>query len=139
MMRVSELMSTGVVVAQPDHTVEYVRQQMTTLKIHAVPVAEADGTPVGLVHSRDLIVELDPETPVHEVMNDDVLTVELGTDVKMAAKIMRQHRRHHLIITDAGAIAGILSAFDFLQLIEKLVFEDDEGAEFRTGVFRAAS
>ena len=133
---VSDLMSAGVVVAQPDHTVDYVRRQMRTLEIHAVPVAEADGRPIGLVQSRNLIVDLDPETPVREVMDTDVLTVERGTDVKMAAKIMRQKRRNHLVITDAGSIVGILSSFDFLALVENAEFHDDEEAAFKTGVFQ---
>lgn len=137
---VNDLMSPGVVVAQPDHTVEYVRRQMRTLEIHAVPVADAEGTPVGIVHSRDLIVDLDPDTPVHDVMDANVLTAERGTNVRMAAKILRQHRRNHLVVTDAGVIVGILSSFDFLKLVENAEFRDDEDDEaaFKTGVFQVA-
>lgn len=134
---VNDLMSPGVVVAQPDHSVDYVRRQMRTLEIHAVPVAEADGTPVGLVLPRNLIVDLDPETPVREVMEAEVLTAERGTKVTAAAKIMRQNRRNHLIITDAGSIVGILSSFDFLKLVESAEFEDtEEDSAFQTGVFQ---
>ncbi|MDA8020687.1 MAG: CBS domain-containing protein [Thermoanaerobaculia bacterium] len=135
---VNDLMSPGVVVAQPDHTVEYVRRQMRTLEIHAIPVAEDDGTPIGLVQSRNLIADLDPAKPVREVMEKDVLTAERGTNVRLAAKILRQNRRNHLIITDAGAIVGILSSFDFLKLVEGVEFQDEEDAEdatFKTDVF----
>lgn len=134
---VNDLMSPGVVVAQPSHTVEYVRRQMRTLEIHAVPVAREDGTPVGLVQSRNLILDLDADMPVSEVMESDVLTAERGTNVRMAAKIMRQHRRNHLIITDGGTIVGILSSFDFLKLVESAEFQDaDDEAAFKTGVFQ---
>lgn len=136
-VRVSDLMAPGVVVAQPDSTVDYVRRQMKTLEIHAVPIEGEDGTVVGLVHSRDLIDDLDPETPVEEVMDRDVLTVELGTEVHLAARMMRQHRQSHLVVTDADRIAGIVSAFDFLQLVEstRFVRAGDETSEFKTGAF----
>lgn len=137
---VNDLMSPGVVVAQPDHTVDYVRRQMQTLEIHAVPVAKDDGTPIGLVQSRHLIVDLDPDTLVSDVMETEVISAERGTNVRMAAKIMRQHRRNHLLITEAGSIVGILSSFDFLKLVESAEFrdDDDDEAAFKTGVFQVA-
>ncbi|MEM1177039.1 MAG: CBS domain-containing protein [Acidobacteriota bacterium] len=134
-VKIDRLMAQGVVVAQPDHSVHYVRRQMKTLDIHAVPVADASGAPVGIVRSRDLINVTDPQTPVEQVMEKDPLTVDRHFDVSAAAALMRRHRQRQVIVTEHGKIAGIVSAFDFLELLEGRRFEEREAQEFRTGIF----
>ena len=132
---IDRLMAQGVVVAQPNHSVTYVRRQMKTLDIHTVPVADESGAPVGIVRSRDLLDVSDPETPVAEVMDPNPVTVDRRADVAAAASLMRRHRQRQAIVTDGGKIAGIVSAFDFLELIEGYRFQEKEAPEFRTGIF----
>lgn len=133
---IDRLMAQGVVVAQPSHTVTYVRRQMKTLDIHAVPVADADGTPIGVVRSRDLLDISDPETPVEQVMDRELVTVDRTCEVSAAAALMRRRRQRQVIVTDDGKIVGIVSAFDFLELLEGYRFQETEAPEFRTGIFR---
>ena len=132
---IDKLMAQGVVVAQPDHSVDYVRRQMKTLDIHAVPVAGKDGQPVGIVQARDLIDATDGQLPVSQVMCRQPLTVERHFDVSAAAALMRRERKRQLIVTEDGRIVGIVSAFDFLELLEGYRFEVKESPEFRTGIF----
>lgn len=134
-VKIDRLMAQGVVVAQPDHSVHYVRRQMKTLDIHALPVADSHGTPVGIVRSRDLINVADPEMPVERVMEANPITVDRHTDVSAAAALMRRHRQRQVIVTDSGKIVGIVSAFDFLELLEGRHFVEKDAQEFRTGIF----
>ncbi|MEM9556578.1 MAG: CBS domain-containing protein [Acidobacteriota bacterium] len=137
---VQSLMAQGVVIATREHTADYVRRQMKTLDIHAVPVADAEGRPIGIVRWRDLL-DVDDEAPVAEIASPHVLTADLRTDVRQAARVMRSQGRHHIVITDRGKIAGIVSAFDFLRLVEAdAPSEQNPQAEtresFNTGIFQ---
>lgn len=136
-LTVDKIMAQGVVVAQSDHSVEYVLRQMKTLEIHAVPVADPDGRPVGIVRARDLLGDPARDTPVTEVMCSDPVVVAGGLDVQAAADLLRRRRHQHLIVVREGKIAGIVSAFDFLELVAGHRFEmKDEAPEFRTGIIQ---
>lgn len=125
---VAQLMAQGVVVASPEHTVDYVKRQVLTLDIHAVPVADADGKPLGIVRSRDLLRAKDDQEPVSKIMDRDVVTIEKRAGAETAAHLMQRRRSRQLVVVDGGKIVGILSAFDLLALVA-------EGtAEFTTGV-----
>ncbi|MEM6792547.1 MAG: CBS domain-containing protein [Acidobacteriota bacterium] len=137
MVKIESLMAQGVVVARPEHSIEYVRRQMKTLDIHAVPVADASGAPVGLVRSRDLIEVADLEAPVESMMCRDFLALDRRVSVQQAAASMRRGRHRQVIVTENGRIAGIVSAFDFLELLEGYRFEHREDApDLRTGYFK---
>lgn len=134
---VRDLMAQGVVVARPDHTIDYVRRQMKTLEINAVPVADPDGKPLGILRASDLIQAVEADWRVDRVMTLHVPTVEATLGVRDAARLMTEQRVHHLIVTQEGKIAGILSSFDFLELIASHRFEmvADE-PEFKTGIYQ---
>jgi predicted transcriptional regulator len=129
---VNDLMSAGVVIARPDHTIDYVRRQMRTLEINAVPVADPDGKPVGIVRSSDLRADLDPKTPCADVMTRDVPTINQEEEVAIAARQMINTKTYHLIVTHKGKISGIISVFDFLELLAARKDEPD----FKTGVYQ---
>ena len=132
---IDKLMAQGVVVAKPDHTADYVRRQMSTLEIHAVPVADDEGRAIGIVRTRDLLGSVSPETPVAEIMCSDPVVVVDTIEVQAAASLLRRRRHHHLVVTRDEKIVGIVSAFDFLELIEGHRFElVEEPPEFRTGI-----
>jgi CBS domain-containing protein len=37
----------------------------------------------------------------------------------VAARLMREHRIHHLVVVDGGRAVGIVSSYDFLSLVEE--------------------
>ncbi len=139
-LKVSDLMAQGVVVARPDHTAGYVRRQMRTLEINAVPVADPDGKPLGILRASDLIQGIEDETRVDQVMTLHVPTIDETVQIRDAAQLMVEQRVHHLIVTEGGRISGILSSFDFLALIGSHRFEmiADE-PEFKTGIYQVVA
>ena len=76
------------------------------------------GVPIGIVSSTDLIPNVDPGAPVDSVMTDRVYTVPKYEDVSIAARVMRNHKIHRVVVTHEKKIAGVLSAFDLLKLVE---------------------
>lgn len=121
-VKVRDLMQAQVVTAQPHHTVDHVRALLERNRIHAVPVVDSDGHPVGIVSSTDLTGAVKDASPVSAIMTGKVYTVPAYDDVHVAARVMRNHQIHRVVVTDEHKVVGILSAFDLLQLVEERRF-----------------
>ena len=118
-VKVSDLMAQQVVTAEPHHTVEHVRKMLDRNRIHAVPVLDPEGHPVGIVSLTDLNAPgLKDGAPVSRVMTEKVYTVPLYEKVSIAARVMRNHQIHRVVVTHEGRVEGMLSAFDLLALVE---------------------
>lgn len=117
-VKVEELMTKSVVTAEPHQSVEHVRNMLENNSISAVPVVNSDGHPVGIVSSTDLAHELKPNTPISHVMTEKVYTVPQYDDTSIAARIMRNHNIHRVVVTHEHTVVGMLSAFDLLKLVE---------------------
>jgi CBS domain-containing protein len=123
---VQELMSKRVVSARPLDSVATLRQLMERNWVHAIPVLGPQGEVFGIVTASELIGGLDAATPAHRIMSERVYKVAPETEAHIAAGLMRRHKLHHLIVTRGPALAGVLSAFDLLPLIEKWHFSRAE-------------
>jgi CBS domain-containing protein len=117
-VKVDELMSRSVVCAEPHQTVDHVRGMLARNHVTAVPVVDSDGHPVGIVSATDFQPGVNGRSPVSSVMTEKVYTVPRYDDVHVAARVMRNHRIHRVVVTDEKKIVGILSAFDLLKLVE---------------------
>jgi signal-transduction protein with cAMP-binding, CBS, and nucleotidyltransferase domain len=51
-------------------------------------------------------------------MTEKVYTVPRYDDVSSAARVMRNHKIHHVVVTHEQQVVGILSSFDLLKLVE---------------------
>lgn len=111
-------MSRSVVTTEPHKSVDHVRSKMEKGRISAIPVVNTDGEPVGIVSSTDLVAELKGSSPISTLMTEKVYTVPQYDDVSIAARVMRNHRIHRVVVTHEKKVVGILSAFDLLKLVE---------------------
>ena len=116
-IKVYDLMVRDVFEAGVDDPVSQVRDLMTQRKIHAVPVVGHDHEIAGIVTSTDLVPGLDPDTPVSEVMTAAVHTVSPNGDARDAARMMLEHRIHHLVVTHKKRTVGIISSYDLLRVV----------------------
>lgn len=117
-VKVSELMSQSVVTAQPHQSIEHVRGMLEKNRISALPVVNTEGQPVGIVSSTDLAQDLKSGAKVSSIMTDSVTTIPQYDDASIAARVMRNHKIHHVVVTHEKKVVGILSAFDLLKLVE---------------------
>jgi CBS domain-containing protein len=117
-VKVEELMTKSVITAQPHQSVEHVRNMLEKNSISAVPVVDSDGHPVGIVSSTDLVRELKPSSPISQIMTEKVYTVPQYDDTSIAARVMRNHKIHRVVVTHEKQVVGMLSAFDLLKLVE---------------------
>jgi len=52
-------------------------------------------------------------------MSEELVTISPSSSLSTARELMREHRIHHLLVTKAaGELLGILSATDFLKLLD---------------------
>jgi CBS domain-containing protein len=122
-LKIADLMAKDVIRAQPHHTVDHVRGLMRRNRILAVPVVGPDDEPVGIITSSDMLQDLNGATPISNLMTERVYKVPAYNDVNIAARIMRQHRIHHVVVTHEQKLVGIISSFDLLQLVEDHRFD----------------
>lgn len=117
-VKIADLMRPRVITAQPHHTVDHVRRLCARNRIHAVPVLDHEGAPIGIVSTADLATDVSATAPVKRVMTSGVRTIARYDDVSVAARLMRRHRIHHLVVTHEKRVVGILSSLDLLALLE---------------------
>jgi len=117
-VKIADLMAKRVITAQPHHSVDHIRGLLDRNRIHAVPIVGPDGEPSGIVTTADLVPKLKGETPVKRIMSDRVYCLPAYNDVSTAARLMRKHKIHHVIVTHEKKVVGILSSLDLLKLLE---------------------
>ena len=116
--QVHDLMTESVVTTGRNSSIEEVRRLMEEHGVGAIPVVDQAGQPVGIVSSTDLLRDVDPGSPVEMVMTDGVYTVPKYDDVSIAARVMRNHKIHRVVVTHEKKVVGVLSSFDLLKLVE---------------------
>ena len=119
--KIAELMQAQVVTAQPHHTVDHVRRMMNRNNVHVIPILASDGELRGIVSSSDFLDDLKGGAPVSRIMTEKVYTVAQYDDVHTAARVMRNHKVHHVVVTHEQKVVGILSSFDLLKLVDDRV------------------
>ena len=117
---VEELMHRQVMTLTKHETVGHARKLMVDHQVSALPVVGPDREPLGIVTSSDL---LDAHghaegAPVSVVMSPAPYTVPPGEGPHIAARIMRNHHLHHVLVVDQKRVVGMLSTFDLLKLVE---------------------
>ncbi len=117
-IKVKDLMSKSVVTAQPHHSVATIKEKMTKHKLNSIPVVSTTKEPVGVVSAADIVAVEKAGLPVSRIMTEHVYTVPGYDDVSVAARIMRNHKIHHLMVTHDKQLIGIISSFDLLKLVE---------------------
>ena len=116
--KVADLMTESVVTTELHASIDRVRRILQRNKVGAVPVVDSDGQPVGIVSTTDLVPKLKPDSPVSTIMTEKVYTVPKYDDVSVAARIMRNHQIHRVVVTHEQKVVGMISAFDLLELVE---------------------
>lgn len=117
-VKVHDLMTQTVVTTEPHVTVDRVRGILQRNGVSAVPIVDTEGKPVGIVSATDLVASLKPESPISTIMTEKVYTVPQYDDVSVAARVMRNHKIHRLVVTHEQKVVGVISAYDLLALVE---------------------
>jgi CBS domain-containing protein len=117
-MRVSDIMTTEIAVAERDTTAEEIATMMRDENVGAIPVVDEENALEGIVTDRDIVVRCiahgrDPaECTAEDIMTDDCHAVAPDIDVKEAARIMAKFQVRRLPVVEDGELVGMLSIGD---------------------------
>ena len=129
---VRDVMTRDVVTLGPNDKLLVADDLMRLGRIRHLPVVDEAGALVGIVSQRDLfhsglIKALGYGTHaqrqaldmvvVKEAMRSQVVTTELETPLREAAKLMIDRKIGCLVVVDQRRIAGILTESDFVKLV----------------------
>ncbi|NNF23408.1 MAG: CBS domain-containing protein [Rhodobacteraceae bacterium] len=117
-VKIAELMAKRVITSRPHETVGHVRDKMQRSKVHSIPIVGPQNEPLGIVTTADLARRVKDSSPVSRIMTRDIVVVPAYNDVSVAARIMRKHKIHHVIVTHEKQVVGLISSFDLLKLLE---------------------
>lgn len=116
-MKVRDVMTSEVVTANADTTLEEIATMMKSEDTGAIPVVEEDEL-LGIITDRDIVIRCVAEgRDPAEVMAEDILTealevVDPDTDVAEALEMMGRHQIRRLPVVENGELVGMVSIGD---------------------------
>ena len=116
-MKVSEVMTRDVQTVSPDQPVQEAASFMLSADAGSIPVTQGDRL-IGMITDRDIAVRgvakgYGPDTPVRELMTDDIVTARLDDDTDdIAARMSSAQVRRLPVIDDQERLCGIVSLGD---------------------------
>lgn len=124
---VKEFMKAPVATCVLQADVGKVRDLMRQKGFSAVPIVEIKGEQIlirGIVTNTDLMGAFDDNVPIEQVMTHGVYVIDPEATAQEAAKMMLNHKIHHLLVIEETRIIGMLSSLDFVSLIASQGFGD---------------
>ena len=120
----------------PEHYVYDANRLMAKYKISGVPICE-NGRLVGLITNRDLrfMDESDYSQKISQVMtNKDIVTAPVGTTLKEAQLLLKQHKIEKLpIVDEEGMLKGLITIKDIEKSVQYPNSARDENGRLLCG------
>ncbi len=92
--------------------------------IYYLFVVDAEQKLRGVISLRDLVIA-DPDTPLEEIMDPDVIAVTAGVDQEEAARVMTRYDLLALpVIDETGKLLGVITIDDVVDVLEDEASED---------------
>jgi len=116
-MKISEVMTRDVQTVRPDQPVQDAASFMLSADAGSIPVTDGDRL-IGMITDRDIAVRgvakgYGPDTPVRELMTDEVICVREEDDVEDVASRMSSAQVRRLPVIDGDErLCGIVSLGD---------------------------
>jgi CBS domain-containing protein len=116
-MKVSEVMTRDVQTIRPDQRVQEAASFMLSADAGSIPVTDGDRL-IGMITDRDIAVRgvamgYGPDTPVRELMTDDIVCARADDDIDdVASKMSEAQVRRLPVIDDQERLCGIVSLGD---------------------------
>ncbi|MBN2625008.1 MAG: CBS domain-containing protein [Acidimicrobiales bacterium] len=119
---VADVMSSPVVVAQPDDSVAEAATRMSASTVGSVVVVEGS-RPVGILTERDIVRQAAAGRSAAEQLVADLMTaepdcIEPGVSLQEAFASLIERRYRHLPVVEGDELVGIVSLRDLLHLAQ---------------------
>ena len=133
-MKISEVMTRDVQTVRPDQPVQDAASFMLSADAGSIPVTDGDRL-IGMITDRDIAVRgvakgYGPDTPVRELMTDDLVIARLDDDTDdVASRMSNAQVRRLPVVDDQERLCGIVSLGDLSRDAD-----EDAAAEALEGV-----
>jgi len=120
MNKISEVMTRGIQIANPDQTIREAAMTMAREDIGSLPVGENDRL-IGMITDRDIALRAvaegrSPNTPVRDVMTDDIKYCFEDDDVAQVAQNMAELQVRRLpVVNRDKRLVGIVALSNVAQ------------------------
>jgi CBS domain-containing protein len=134
-LAVSDVMTRDPITVAPDADFKQIERLLAQQHVGALPVVGAEGRPVGVVSETDLVLKTEAAlgaragigsrarhqrskaaaTTAQGLMTAPPISVEPGERLAAAARLMRQHGVHQLLVVGEGRLLGVVSRGDLLK------------------------
>ena len=87
---------------------------MEKFRISGIPIIDNFGKLIGILTNRDLRFEVNPDTPVGDIMTkENLITAPVGTDLEKAEIILQKYKIEKLPVVDKnGVLKGLITFKD---------------------------
>ncbi len=121
-MKAAKLMRRPVVAATPRASVRDIAMQLVANGFSGMPVAERDGTVIGVITEADILKALTEgkslETlAAEDIMTKNVISVDLETPMPDVMKLLQDNHILRVPVTDRGKLVGIISRIDLIRTV----------------------
>jgi CBS domain-containing protein len=116
-MKISEVMTRDVKTVRPDQTAKEAAKFMLNEDAGSMPVSDGDQL-IGMITDRDIAVRgvakgHGPDTPVRELMTDEIICAREDDDIEeVATKMSRAQVRRIPVVDASNKLCGIVSLGD---------------------------
>jgi CBS domain-containing protein len=116
-MKISEVMTRDVQTVRPDQSAQEAARLMLKAEAGSIPVTDGDRL-IGMITDRDIAVRgvakgYGPDTPIRELMTDDIICARLDDSVEDVASRMSEAQVRRLPVIDQDEkLCGIVSLGD---------------------------
>ncbi len=115
-MKVRDLMTTEVSIANPNTPINQIAEKMKTLNVGSIPVCDEGNNAVGIVTDRDIVLRSvsagKMQASAQDVMTSQLVYATPDMHAHEAAAIMASNQIRRLPVVDNGKLVGILSIGD---------------------------
>lgn len=124
-MKVSEVMTREILVANPEQTVQQAAQMMADIDAGVLPVGENDRL-IGMITNRDIAIRCvakgnGPDAKIRDVMSHDVKYCFLDQDIDEVTRNMAEIQVRRLPVVDRDKrLVGIVSLGDIATIGEAM-------------------
>jgi|RhiMetdeSRZDD1v2_1073273.scaffolds.fasta_scaffold150068_3 CBS domain-containing protein len=122
LIKAREIMQKPVLATTVRASVRDIASQLVANGFSGMPVADRDGTVVGVITEADIIKALVDERPLETLTAKDVMsanptTVDVDTPIDEVMKVLQEHHILRVPVTDHGKLTGIVSRSDLIKAV----------------------
>jgi CBS domain-containing protein len=119
-VKAREVMQRPVLATTVRASVRDIASQLVGNGFSGMPVADRDGTVLGVITEADIIKALVDKKPLetltaYDVMSPNPTTVDLEVPIQEVLKVLQEHHILRVPVTEKGKLVGIISRSDLIK------------------------